>query len=176
MTNHPMRSVMSKKKKHEVRSLGLHGTFGWFQLARPEPTSKQFHTQLGVHFEEVGEMIDTISPDAPSASALLHDANMAIKALAKYLKASDRVVTIERVARIDFLDALCDQIVTATGIGQHCGFDILNALNEVNASNWSKFVDGLPIVDANQKIMKGPDYFKADLAPYIPSRIPALLD
>jgi hypothetical protein len=39
---------------------------------------------------------------------------------------------------------------------------------EVNASNWSKFVDGHPLFDTNQKIQKGPDYVKARLEPYLP--------
>jgi hypothetical protein len=53
---------------------------------------------------------------------------------------------------------------------------MVEAMDEVNASNWSKFVDGQPIVDANQKIAKGPGYFKANLSAFVPVRIPVLLD
>jgi hypothetical protein len=169
---------MTTKKQHkkDLTTNTLSDTIRWFALARPNPTSKQFHTQLGVHFEEVGEMIDEITPVAPQAAFLLHEAKVSLKALASYLKASDEAVTVEPHARTNFLDALCDQIVTATGVGQHCGFPMVEAMDEVNASNWSKFVDGLPIVDANGKIMKGPDHFKPDLSAYVPTRSPALSD
>jgi hypothetical protein len=164
------------KKQRSLPANTLSATFAWFEEARPAPTSKQFHTQTGVHFEEVAEMLEEITPTAPTAVYLLHDAKVALKALARYLKESDEVITIEPHARPNFLDALCDQIVTATGVAHHCGFPVVEAMDEVNASNWSKFVDGKAIVDANGKIMKGPDYFKPDLSAYAPTRIPVLLD
>lgn len=37
------------------------------------------------------------------------------------------------------LDALCDQIVTALGVGYMMGFDMEGALAEVNRSNYTKF-------------------------------------
>ena len=43
---------------------------------------------------------------------------------------------------------------------------ILDALHEVNRSNWSKFVDGNPVFDENMKIVKGPNYFKPDLSKF----------
>jgi hypothetical protein len=170
--------MSSKKQSNPAKSNSstLSATFHWFELARPNPTSKQFHTQTGVHFEEVAEMIDEITPTSPKATVLLHEAKVALKALATYLKESDEVITVEPQARTNFLDSLCDQIVTATGVGQHCGFPMVEAMDEVNASNWSKFVDGQPIVNENQKIMKGPDYFKPDLSAFVPVRIPVLLD
>lgn len=150
----------------------LSATLAWFAEARPAPTSKQFHTQTGVHFEEVAEMLDEIDSISHTAEYLLHDAKVALKALAKYLKENDEVITVEPEKRANFLDALCDQIVTATGVGQHCGFPMIEAMDEVNGSNWSKFVDGKAIVDANGKIMKGPDHWKPDLSTFVPARIP----
>lgn len=150
----------------------LSATVAWFEEARPAPTSKQFHTQTGVHFEEVAEMLDEITPLDGPTTVLLHDAKVALKALAAHLKKTDNTITVEPAARPNFLDSLCDQIVTASGVGQHCGFPVVEAMDEVNSSNWSKFVDGRAIVDANQKIQKGPAYFKADLSQFIPARIP----
>jgi len=66
-------------------------------------------------------------------------------------------------AKIDLLDALCDQIVTATGVGHMMNMKLPLALEEVNASNYSKFVNGEPIFNENKKIMKGPSYFKPSL-------------
>src|ERR1700758_1914546 len=100
------------KKQRSTKDLSantLSDTVRWFALARPNPTSKQFHTQLGVHFEEVGEMIDEISPISSQAAILLHEAKVSLKALANHLKASDNAITVEPHARTNFLDAICDQ-------------------------------------------------------------------
>lgn len=166
---------MNKKSKSPSVNT-LSATLHWFSQARPNPTSKQFHTQTGVHFEEVAEMVDEITPISPTAIHLLHDAKVALKALATYLKGADNAITVEPHARPNFLDSLCDQIVTAAGVGHHLGFPMVDAMDEVNASNYSKFVDGNPLVDPNGKIMKGPDYFQADLSQFVPTRIPVLQD
>jgi hypothetical protein len=161
-----------QKSQEKQPNNTLSATLAWFDQARPQPTNKQFHTQLGVHFEEVGEMIDEIFPLAGKAEVLLHEARVALKALSAYLKTSEQAVTIHPENRKDFLDAICDQIVTGTGVAAHAGFPVVEAMDEVNASNWSKFVDGKALVDANGKIMKGPDYFQADLGQFVPKRIP----
>jgi hypothetical protein len=165
---------MSKQHEGNLQKLPpntLSATLAWFEAARPNPTSKQFHTQLGVHLEEVGEMLDTLSPLMSQADWKLHEARVALRVLADLLKNNDRVVTVEPKDRQEFLDSLCDQIVTGSGVAAHCGFPVVEAMDEVNASNWSKFVDGKPIVDPNGKIMKGPGYFKPDLAQFLPKRI-----
>jgi len=148
-------------------------TLAWFEAARPNPTHKQFQTQLGVHFEEVGEMLDELTTVDPSTYILLHEARVALKALATQLKTGGKLVTVEPQNRANFLDAICDQIVTGTGVAAHCGFPVVDALTEVNESNWSKFDDnGQPIVDANGKIMKGPNFYKPNLDQFVPHRIP----
>ena len=65
------------------------------------------------------------------------------------------------------LDAICDQLVTATGFAYMMGLNPVGGLSEVNESNWSKFVDGEPQFDVNNKIKKGPDYRKPDLSPFV---------
>lgn len=67
------------------------------------------------------------------------------------------------INRKEFLDSLADQIVTAAGVGHCAGMDVPGAVEVVDHSNWSKFVDGEPVFDNNGKITKGPDYFKPDL-------------
>ena len=59
--------------------------------------------------------------------------------------------------------ALADQVVTAVGVGHTLGIDVPDAAGRVNASNWSKFVDGQPVFDENGKIAKGPSYQPVDL-------------
>ncbi|MFP3556394.1 hypothetical protein [Paraburkholderia sp. SIMBA_054] len=121
-------------------------------------------------------MLDAITPVSPTAIHLLHDAKVALKALATYLKGADNAITVEPNDRAEFLDAICDQIVTGTGVAQHLGFPLVEAMDEVNASNFSKFVDGKAVVDANGKIMKGPDFYKPDLSQFVPQRIAVLAD
>lgn len=98
--------------------------------------------------------------------ALLTQALIATHALALHLKASDGVVMVED--RIEFLDGLGDQIVTAAGTAHMAGMDIVGALGEINRSNFSKLDEnGQPILDENKKFIKGPNYFKPNLKPFV---------
>ena len=142
----------------------------WFDEARGrEGTRKNFHVQVGVHFEEVSEMTQEMSSLEPELAILIEKAKQANHLLAEYLKTNSESDTlhVNTENELAFLDALADQIVTAVGSAQVCGFDINGAVNEVNRSNYSKFVDGKAIFDENGKIAKGPDYFKADLRPFL---------
>lgn len=140
----------------------------WFQKARPEPTTQDFHVQLGCHFEEVVEMIDTLAPLTNEADALIKTARTALHNLGEHLKTSGLAVHVLDSDRVNYLDALCDQIVTAIGCAHNSRLDIIAAYDEVNRSNFSKFdADGNPFFDANGKIQKGPRYRKAHLTPFI---------
>ncbi len=131
----------------------------WHKRARPEPAPKDFTVQLGCHFEEIAEMMDTITcSDTAEWATLKRDVNL----MAKRLKAGAVDVHVE--FRKDFLDSLADQIVTATGAGHCAGMQITEAVRRVNSSNWSKYdTNGKPIFDDNGKIKKGPDYKEPDL-------------
>lgn len=142
----------------------------WFGKARPQISSKDFHSQMGVHFEEVSEMLQEITGLTPEISMLLEKAKLATHELAEYLKShsSEQLVQIDDGRRIAYLDALCDQCVTAIGCAQASVMDIDGGLAEVADSNWSKFdAFGDPIFDPNGKIIKGPNYRKADLSPFV---------
>lgn len=132
---------------------------GWFELAVPEPTDKNRAVQIGVHFEEVGEMLQTLPTHHPCLRDDLGDVANGYK--------KRHEVNGEDVDRIELLDALCDQIVTAVGVAHMFGMDIEGALAEVTRSNWSKFVDGKPTFDANGKIAKPATYSKPDLTPFL---------
>ena len=139
----------------------------WFEQAVPNPNTKNFTTQLGVHVEEFYEMLIELTPQDDETREALADAIEKTKHFATHLKTKGGV-HVEEENHIGFLDALCDQLVTATGTAHMAGFDILGGLNEVNRSNFSKFDDeGNPIFDENMKVTKGPNYSKANLAPFI---------
>ena len=139
--------------------------FNWFKKAVPEPNNKNIHTQLGVHFEEVAEMLLALSGDDDQTEVLLHNAYLANHLLAEHLKNNVGALNLDMTteSKVELLDALCDQIVTATGVGYMLDMNLPMALEEVNASNYSKFVNGEPIFNENKKIMKGPNYFKPSL-------------
>jgi predicted HAD superfamily Cof-like phosphohydrolase len=138
----------------------LSSVLEWQQLARPVPDDKGRLVALGVHFEEISEMFTALGAE-PVATAL---SNLATAFKTGLIQPGERVVFEDlTIDRKEMLDALCDQIVTATGVAHMLGMDITTALARVNDSNWSKFVDGKPVFDANGKITKGSSYAKPDL-------------
>ena len=138
----------------------------FFRKAFPDPQEKNFHTQTGVHFEEIAEMLAVMEGTDSKSSFVLKVVHDACKALAIGLKEGTIKIAIKD--RVEFLDGLCDQIVTAIGAGHMVRMDVAGAFGEVNRSNNSKFDDrGQPIFDQNLKLMKGPNYFKPDLKPFV---------
>lgn len=138
----------------------------WFTEAKPVLTNKDVNTQIGCHFEEVAEMLDAMeAPDDLDIEILIKEASMALETLGTALKQSNTVLKIDRV---DFVDALADQVVTAIGSGTYLDMNVPGAIEEVDSSNWSKFDDdGKAILDANGKIMKSHNYFKANLEQFV---------
>ena len=135
----------------------------WFDLAVPAPSDKNRAVQLGVHFEEFDEMLAALN--VPSGL------REKVQTWAHRLKTSVNIApdSLTPEEKIELLDSLCDQIVTAVGVAHMFGMNIEGALAEVNASNWSKFVDGKPVFNENGKIAKGPNYRKPDLARFVVS-------
>ena len=131
----------------------------WFQAAVPEPTDKNRAVQIGVHFEEVAEMAESLSQEG-----IADDLNEVSGYFKEWLTLTSDHALIDRT---ELLDSLCDQIVTAVGVAHMFGLDIAGALNEVNRSNWSKFVDGKPLFNMHGKILKGPGYTPPNLEPFV---------
>lgn len=135
----------------------------WHRRARPNPTEESFNVQLGCHFEEVVEMLDTL--DFTNADGIEYEVRatrVALNALARMLKNGELLARI--VDRKEFLDSLADQVVTATGAGYCAGMKAADAVAAVNRSNYSKFdKNGYPIFNENGKIAKGPDYAPPNL-------------
>jgi predicted HAD superfamily Cof-like phosphohydrolase len=143
-------------------------TMEFFSKAFPSPVSKNLHTQLGVHYEEIAEFTRAFKGKDQKTQFLLDMMGTAAEAMAKYLKESDNVIDIKPEMREEILDGICDQIVTGTGVGYFLQMDVPGGFGEVNRSNFSKFgVDGEPKYDQNLKMVKGPNYFKPDLKQYI---------
>jgi predicted HAD superfamily Cof-like phosphohydrolase len=96
------------------------------------------------------------------------DAYYALFRLADHLKQGNVKMNFSKLNRVAFLDSLCDQMVTTIGIAHMLQMDIAGGFEEVNQSNWSKFDEhGIPIFNENKKIMKGPNYRKPTLDPFV---------
>ena len=140
----------------------IHNIKEWFKAAKPEPTVKDASVQIGCHYEEVSEMSSVLYDDvehALAATALAYKMNRG-----RYLAYVEELSADERV---ELLDALCDQVVTAVGVAYMMGMDIEGALAEVNRSNWSKFEGGVPVLNEHGKIAKGAEYTPPELSDYI---------
>lgn len=131
----------------------------WHKLARPTPTQENFNVQLGCHFEEICEMMESLQFGLVNGVALMSYKHL--KALAQNLKTGNLNAYI--TDRKEFADSLGDQIVTGVGVGYLARMNVPEIAHRVNESNWTKFVDGVPQFDANGKIAKPATYQKPDL-------------
>ena len=140
----------------------IHSIKEWFKAAKPNPSTADVCAQIGCHYEEVSEM-----------SAVLYDYvedELVDTAILYKIKHSEYKGVVEKLsadARVELLDALCDQVVTAVGVAYMMGMDIEGALAEVNRSNWSKFEGGVPVFNEQGKIAKGVQYTPPELSDYI---------
>lgn len=135
----------------------------WFEIAVPNPTIENVSVQYGCHLEEVAEMLD-VTGDPWEKETMDH--------LAAQYKTNNTVYSlalnsISDIKKIELLDSLCDQIVTAVGVAHMLGMDIEGALKEVNDSNMSKFEDGKAVFNENGKIKKGKYYRKPNLSSFV---------
>ena len=109
-------------------------------------------------------MLNAITSNNLERASQIEALRAAIDHVGNLLKKDNNIIIKDSV---ELLDALADQIVTATGVGTFLGMNVPGALAEVNRSNYSKFEDGEPIFNENKKVMKGKDYTPPDLKPYI---------
>lgn len=138
----------------------------FFNKAVPNPTSKNFNTQFGCDMEETAEMLQSLRGHSMETDEALKAFTNQVIEFANKLKTGEIKVEVEN--RVDFLDAICDKIVTSVGLAVYENMDVEKGLDEVAESNNSKFdLDGNPIFDQNMKIIKGPNYFKANLQQYV---------
>lgn len=153
----------------ETNQMDIQKIIEWFKAAKPKPTEKDKSTQIGAHFEEVSEMMWTLScNNIANKTYEVSEEFYACSAINKDI--DGKFIELPKNWEIYLLNSLCNQIVTAIGVGYMMGFDMVGALQEVNLSNWSKFDEnGNPIFNENGKIAKGENYFKPDLMKFVRS-------
>ena len=135
----------------------------WFKAAKPKPTKKDALIQQGCHLEEVVEHLASMEVEIEGLEELSYD----LKANTKNQSDDSIEDVMKTINNLDLLDAICDQIVTAVGVGYMMGFDVEGALKEVIRSNNSKMVDGKFIFDENGKIAKPDTFSEPNLKPFL---------
>lgn len=138
----------------------------WFEQAKPQPTVEDACVQIGCHYEEIDEMCRAFGDNVVDEYNELADLYKQ-KEVSFLITAENARLGVEGISRIELLDALCDQIVTAVGVAHMLGMDIEKALEEVNRSNWSKFVDGKPVFNEQGKIAKPESYSPPELNEFV---------
>ena len=141
----------------------IHSIKEWFKAAKPNPSTADVCVQIGCHYEEVSEMGAALCDD--DVACALADTALLYKMNTNWCVGAIEELSAD--ARVELLDALCDQIVTAVGVAYMMGMDIEGALAEVNRSNWSKFEGGVPVFNEQGKIAKGVEYTPPELSDYI---------
>ena len=145
----------------------------WFKTCKPEPKEKDITTQIGVHLEEVEEMLTVLHSLSTNSysNLVIGNAKVAMSTLAYYLKEGVSVIELDKLTpelEEELLDSILDQAVTGIGVATLMGQDYNGALLEVNKSNYSKFDDtGKPVFLANGKIGKSANYVKPNLKPFL---------
>jgi len=137
----------------------------WQQTAKPVPTIEDACVAIGCHYEESGEMAKATGDSGVRIEC--EDSGYYYKTKHRSCLSDLEMLINDGDRKVELLDALCDQIVTAIGVAHMLGMDIEGALDEVNKSNYSKFEGGKAVLDENGKIRKGKDYFKPDLTKFI---------
>lgn len=140
----------------------------WFNTAKPNPTNQNIIQQIAYHCEEFAEMLDAIHCDFMSEQVKKLKLEL-LKVAESETESDNFMATTDKLA---LLDSLADQVVTSIGVATYAKMDIGGAINEVNRSNYSKFevVDNskfVPVINEQGKIVRGKNYFKPNLEPFL---------
>jgi hypothetical protein len=143
-------------------------TAAWLKACGKEPLNPaHLSVQIGVHFEEIVELLECIETDCVEDNHSLECIADDMRLIATSLKKATTQAFIKTGREVDALDALCDTEVTGNGIAYLSGFDKNGADKEVLASNESKLVNGKPVLMPGGKIGKGPNYKAPDLSGFV---------
>lgn len=138
----------------------------------PEALVRQFHRTYGLPIAQDGPSVDRARVHMRMALiaeefAELVGAVYGPPAETFVTEAFTRAVDADDGARdtVGAADALADLVYVIYGMALECGLPLPRVLSEVQASNMSKLGgDGRPIYRPDGKVLKGPDYFRPDVA------------
>ena len=120
------------------------------------------------NFEKVGLFMKTFGQEVKTKASLSSEKinNLRISLIAEELEEFKEAVKNNDLK--EAVDALTDILYVTYGAGHAFGVNLDKCFEEVQRSNMSKLGDdGKPIYNDVGKVMKGPKYFKPDLAKFI---------
>lgn len=134
----------------------------WIDAAQQKPCTSNAALYFGLMLEEIGEGLKAFA----GQDIYLIDMHQKIKWLSKSLRDGEYNFHFNNADRVELLDSAIDTAWVAIGAAHMLG-DAQGAFDEVVRSNYSKFEGGVCELDATGKVVKGPSYFKPDLAKYL---------
>jgi hypothetical protein len=152
----------------EAQASNFERTAAWLKACGKEQMNPaHMSVQIGVHFEEIVELLECIETDCVEDNHSLECIADDMRLIATSLKKATTQAFIKTGREVDALDALCDTEVTGNGIAYLSGFDKNGADKEVLTSNESKLVNGKPVLMPGGKIGKGPNYKAPELEKFV---------
>lgn len=152
----------------EAEATNFDRTAAWLKACGKEQLNhSHLSVQIGVHFEEIVELLECIELDSREDENTLNCLIDDLRTLATSIKKATIQASIKPGKEVAALDALCDTEVTGNGIAYLADFDKNGADKEVLASNDSKLVDGKAVLLPGGKIGKGPNYKAPELEKFV---------
>ena len=140
----------------------------WIDAAKQARTMRNEANYFGYMLEELSEGLLAVSGKHP---ALLEVARV-MKAVSVDFRVGafdEHFTNLSLGNAIELMDSAIDTAWVSIGLAHIMG-DAKAAFTEVARSNWSKFHDGVAVLDATGKVVKPLTYQKPYLLPYITPR------
>ncbi|WP_341237892.1 hypothetical protein [uncultured Limnobacter sp.] len=132
----------------------------WIDAAQQKPSVRNVANYLAYTMSELGECLHAVDDIAFGMLA------NRLESFSESLRNGTYNDEIALANRTELLDGAIDTAWCAIGLAHMLG-DAQGAFAEVAASNHSKFENGVCELDATGKVVKGPSYFKPDLAKFL---------
>ena len=120
------------------------------------------------NFEKVGNFMKTFGQEVKKKPSLGSDKINKLRLDLIEEELSELKAAMNNNDLLEVADALTDILYVTYGAGHAFGINLDKCFEEVQNSNMSKLdKNGKPIYNENGKVMKGPNYFKPNLAKLI---------
>lgn len=129
----------------------------WIDAAKQKPSVRNVANYAAFVLSEASEMLNTLGFDVDASN---------LENLSKQIRVGIFDRRIEGIDKVQLMDDAADVVWTGVGLMHMLG-DAQGAFAEVANSNHSKFENGVCELDATGKVVKGPSYFKPDLAKFL---------
>lgn len=134
----------------------------WIDAAGQKPSVRNLVNYLAYTMSELAECLEAADSEE------LYEFSQDMQGLSESLRSGvfDEHFEEGRCNKEDLLDGAIDTAWCSIGLAHMLG-DAEGAFNEVAESNHSKFENGVCALDETGKVIKGPSYFKPELAKFL---------